>query len=1005
MSSEGQRATQVRQWVLAGYGVAVVAIALLGWALYSSSREAAASEAAVNHTREVLVSIADFSERLAFAEASQRGYLLTGDASYLHARDAALAYVRTSATRIAALVANDPAQMRRAAALPELVKRRAALMEAAARGLRRHASPEAAAAFRAGLAEGASQQIRELTHELRDEQKRLLAQRQALEQARRTDLREILLVSGIALLALLVPALWALRAQLRARQHAERLLSGIVETLPGAVYRYRLDPRGVGRYVYLSRNAEAVRGIVREEVLRDAGKAREVVLEADRERFQAAIDQSARELSDLEVDFRIRKPDGQVRWIRSSAIPCALPDGSVLWNGYWADISDIKEAEQALIDATHRLGQAQSLARLGDWTCEVATGAVTWSPQMFALLERDIALGAPGFEEGRALFGEAEAATIDATFTRAIETAQPQQFEIRAHLPSGRIADFHIIAVPQCDDSGRVTWLRGTLQDITERKTLEAGLRQAKEAADAANRAKSAFLATMSHEIRTPMNGILGMLELISLAPLEAELRSAVQVVRESGRSLQRIIDDILDFSKIEAGKLDVTPEPTSIEAVLASVCRVYSSTASSLGLALEQHCDPSINPSVLVDPERLRQILGNFVSNAIKFTPSGRVEVTAECVAHAGMQQRLRFVVADTGIGISPEAQQRLFQPFEQAEANIASRFGGTGLGLAISHRLAGLMGGALRMESEPGQGTRMILELPVTITGEEPLALAAGREALPLAGTGRGAPDIAQAQAEGTLVLVVDDHPINRMVMRSQLATLGYAAETADDGQQALEMWASGRYALVLTDCNMPRLNGYELSRRIRASEAERGLPRTPVVACSANALRGVVESCLEAGMDDYLAKPTGLEALSKTMQRWLPLPRAQAATEPVIAEATNTAGAADTPVDPAALHVLTKGEPAAVRRVLQHFHRVNQGDVQALLAALDHLDFPAIAHAAHRIKGACALIGAHALAAVCNLIEHAGRSGDGAAVAGCRARLHHELERLDAYVVEQQ
>jgi CheY-like chemotaxis protein/HPt (histidine-containing phosphotransfer) domain-containing protein len=249
-----------------------------------------------------------------------------------------------------------------------------------------------------------------------------------------------------------------------------------------------------------------------------------------------------------------------------------------------------------------------------------------------------------------------------------------------------------------------------------------------------------------------------------------------------------------------------------------------------------------------------------------------------------------------------------------------------------------------------------------------------------------------------------VVDDHPINRMVMRSQLATLGYAVETAEDGQQALEMWTSGRYALVLTDCNMPRLNGYDLSRRIRASEAERGLPRTPVVACSANALRGVVESCLEAGMDDYLPKPTGLEALSKTMHRWLPLPHPQATPEPATADVTN-ALASDTPVDPAALHVLTKGEPAAVRRVLQHFHRVNQRDVDALLAALDRVDFPAIARAAHRIKGACVLIGAHALAAVCNLIEHAGHSGDGDAVAEYRARLHHELERLNDYVVEQQ
>ena len=1003
--SRARSAMQMRQWVLAGYGVAVVAIALLGWALYGSSRKAAASEAAVNHTREVQVAIADFSERLAYAEANQRGFLLTGDPSYLRGRDDALAQARTTATRIATLVADDPAQLRRAAALPDLITRRGALMHAAAQGLRTRALPEAAAALRAGLAESASRQIRELTYALRSEQDRLLAQRVALERARDSDLREILLVSGTALLALLVPALLALRAQAHARLRAERLLTGIVETLPGAVYRYRLDPSGIGRYEYLSRNAEEVRGISREEVMRDATRAREVVLEADRERFQAAVEQSARNVSDLEVDFRIRKPDGQVRWIRSSAIPHALPDGSVLWNGYWADITDIKEAETALIEATHRLGQAQSLARLGDWTCEVATGAVTWSPQMFAMLERDLALGTPDFEESRALFGDADAATIDAAFARAVETAQPQQFEIHAQLPSGRNADFHIHTVPQCDASGRVTWLRGTLQDITERKALEAGLRQAKEAADAANRAKSAFLATMSHEIRTPMNGILGMLELISLAPLDAELRSAVQVVRESGRSLQRIIDDILDFSKIEAGKLDVTPEPTSIEAVLASVCGVYSSTASSLGLALHHRCDPRISPAVLVDAARLRQILGNFISNAIKFTPSGSVEVAAEWLARSGSTEQLRFVVADTGIGIAPDAQQRLFQPFEQGEANIASRFGGTGLGLAISHRLAGLMGGALRMESEPGKGTRMILELPVTITLEAALAGANEREALRLPDPDQAVPDLAQAQADGTLVLVVDDHPINRMVMRSQLATLGYAVETADDGEQALEMWHSGRYALVLTDCNMPRLSGYDLSRRIRASEAERDLPRTPVVACSANALRGVVESCLEAGMDDYLAKPTGLAALAETMQRWLPLPRAARPTERAVAETAPASHAHDDPVDPATLHILTKGEPAAVRRVLRHFHRVNQGDVQALLAALDRVDFPAITHAAHRIKGACALIGAHALAAVCNLIEHAGRSGDGPAVAGCRARLDHELERLNAYVVQQQ
>jgi signal transduction histidine kinase len=263
---------------------------------------------------------------------------------------------------------------------------------------------------------------------------------------------------------------------------------------------------------------------------------------------------SSRELCDLDVDFRIRAPEGGVRWVRSSATPTRLTDGGALWNGYWADITAIKATELSLVEATRRLRHAQGVARLGDWTCDLASGHVTWSSQVFALLERDPDRGAPDLAEGSKQFGAEGTAVIDDAFARAAATGQAQRFEVDAWLPSGRHAHFEINAVPDRDADGAVVRLHGTIQDVSGRKALEASLHQAKEAADAASRAKSIFLATMSHEIRTPMNGILGMLELISLAPLDGELRSAVGVVRESGRSLQRIIDDILDFSKIEAG-------------------------------------------------------------------------------------------------------------------------------------------------------------------------------------------------------------------------------------------------------------------------------------------------------------------------------------------------------------------------------------------------------------------------------------------------------------------
>jgi PAS domain S-box-containing protein len=645
-------------------------------------------------------------------------------------------------------------------------------------------------------------------------------------------------------------------------------------------------------------------------------------------------------------------------------------------------------------------------------------GALLGREKLDAILDPE-ALGALA----RAL-SEAYGKTIPANWTALRELARhrdpPREFALRHQ--RGRTLPVLLALSAMRDERGTMVGLLAVATDLTMQKRLERALRDSEARARDASHAKSAFLAAMSHEIRTPMIGVTGMIEVLGHTPLDTEQQRALSVISSSAESLLRIIGDILDFSKIEAGKMELEPVPTSLPDLLHSVAANYSATASGKGLILACEIDPRIAPAHYADPVRLRQVLSNFLSNALKFTEHGRITVAAELLRHdpsngAQGSDTLILRVTDTGIGISAQAQARLFQPFAQAEADTTRRFGGTGLGLAICRRIAELMGSSIELESAPGKGTsmRLQIELQRAPAEELPDQMLPGKRMPGFAP--RKLPSVAEAERERSLVLLVDDHATNRQVIQRQLALAGYASEVAEDGVAGLSAWQSGRYALVLSDVHMPQMDGYQLARQLRLEEAQRGLPRTPVVALTASALKGEAERCLDAGMDDYLAKPVGIATLGACLQRWLPHTQGDLASSHAdslrIQTENNTQASAppevsthnaptshqpdDGVLDRSVLAELTGGDPGEAAALLQDFLSSTDAD----LAELDRMhtagQLTELTRQAHKIKGASRLVGAHCLGDAAAALEAAGRSGHRDMLPALAEQLHTAAAQL--------
>nr|WP_269815606.1 ATP-binding protein [Parvularcula mediterranea] len=411
----------------------------------------------------------------------------------------------------------------------------------------------------------------------------------------------------------------------------------------------------------------------------------------------------------------------------------------------------------------------------------------------------------------------------------------------------GRLAK----SLQQRDD--RVQGLVETLEDKVDERTAE--LASATRLAESANDAKTAFLATMSHEIRTPMNGVVGMAEALGRTELSQEQRDYLAVMQSSGGALLALIDDILDISKIEAGKLTLEPMPVHPAEVVDEVCGLYRAAADRKDIELISETEQLSSEPIVTDQLRLRQIISNLVSNAIKFTEQGFVRVEARALRDG----RLQVVVEDTGPGIPAKMQATIFNKFEQAETSTTRRFGGTGLGLAISRELSHLLGGSLELQSEEGRGARFILT--IASQGEAQV-----RE--PVFKTPAANSDDADKAVAGMRILVAEDLAVNQQVLAAICRPLDVTLVMADNGREAIEFLKEERFDAVLMDLRMPVMDGLEAMRRIRAGEAGEDAKGLPIIALTANAMREHVEESLAAGADAHVAKPVSRRALTAAL-----------------------------------------------------------------------------------------------------------------------------------------
>ncbi len=591
-------------------------------------------------------------------------------------------------------------------------------------------------------------------------------------------------------------------------------------------------------------------------------------------------------------------------------------------------------------------------------------------------------------------------AHLDERVRQVLEGVTTSAFELRILTASGDYLDAEL-TMTQLVESGEISGLLGIARDVTDRKRVQQALSTAKDAAEAASMAKSDFLANMSHEIRTPLNAIIGFTSLVLDGPLEPKVQHFVERIRSSGDTLLALINDILDFSKIESGKMELEEQPFELRDLLASSLELVAAEAEEKGLKLVSSLAAGCAEVVIGDVTRVRQILVNLLSNAVKFTHQGEVRVTARCQEAEEGLMTLELEVSDTGIGIARDKMEAIFQSFSQADASTSRKYGGTGLGLAISQRLVELMGGSMCAESEPGRGSTFHCTVMV-------------RPADDMAPATEGRPMATEIDRDlgGRMplrILVVEDNVVNQKVALMLLQRMGYRADLAADGLEAIDCLERQRYDLVLMDIQMPHLGGLGATRRIRQRWS--GAERPWIVAITAAAQTDDRQRCLAAGMDDFVSKPIRAEDLHGAIVRCadargieaMPAGHRRVENPELAPEESPGQGA----VGPAAgfeelapMTDLKMFGPRLLQEVFERFVDVAERHRASIQLAIDQGHTAALVTAAHDLKGSSTTIGAIRLAEICKQLERDARAGSIEGAGERLVELRRELDRVSAF-----
>ncbi|MGA9672077.1 MAG: PAS domain S-box protein [Terracidiphilus sp.] len=715
----------------------------------------------------------------------------------------------------------------------------------------------------------------------------------------------------------------------------------------------------------------------------------------DLQEIVSETNRAVREQTPFKAEARVRRADGEWRWLFMCSEPRLSQDGEFLGHvGLSADITERKQSLQALQSSEEKFRQlAENIREVFRIVPIAVDESLYVSPAYEQIWGRSMESIYGNPESWREAVHPDDREQSDYMAAHQLE-GEPVDVEYRIQTPDGQKKWIRDRAFPIRDKAGDLIRIVGIAEEITERKRYEAELIRAREDANAANQAKSRFLANMSHEIRTPMNGVIGMIQVLLQTDLSPEQLRYLDVAQTSGRTLLSLIDNILDLSKIEAERMEIESADFDLGLTIERLIAGWRLQANAKGIQFTSRLAPAVPAYLQGDPGRLCQILNNLMANAIKFTEHGAITLSVNLVESDGDKITARFAVADTGVGIHQDNVAQLFSPFTQADASTTRKYGGTGLGLAICKQLAEMMGGSIGVESRETEGSMfwftavfgIAVGVPVESTpvqalvGEQKLANERGNSLLVK-------PTVAKHEAR---ILVAEDNATNRAVALAQLEKLGYVADAVADGMQAVDALAHGKYDLILMDCEMPVMDGYEATRLIRESIS----PRLPIVAVTAHAISGDRDRCLHAGMNDFIAKPVDLYQLKEVLTKWcshsdlanaVHIPESYA-SEPAIAV-----------FDSFDLLKRLMGDHQLAVAILKGFMEDFPSQLSKLKRLLVEGNSTGARIQAHALKGSAATVSAGILRTVACEMERAAAAGDMDHLGELPPRLVEEFERF--------